>query len=411
MVLHEDWQRICPPDENSFVNETLDSLAQALMPSEETWKEPPSLLNGTAGTALFYAYLYSYSHNSLHKELCEYYYKTSINSLYEGILPPTFSNGIAGILWMHEHLKAKGLPLRFFRLDIESIQRQMYECLLEMGSDGDYDTLHGLLGITNYFLESEDSPIKEKAMRTTVEILSDSAIIQASGIYWNEKQIYDSYPSVGVNLGLAHGMPSIIVMLSKMYESLDADRHVLSLANGTYDWLITQELQDSVCMYPGKIYEDGHKQLSRLSWCYGDLGIANSLYLAGKNFRNNLMLEKAQHIAVHCVRNLDPRIYSYEGCLCHGTSGAAHLFNRLYQHTGVSEYRDASLLGFRYLLTHGRHPDAKERTFLKKEYDDNDELIWVPSNSFLNGISGIGLSLIAYVDDTSPDWDRILLLS
>jgi lantibiotic biosynthesis protein len=80
--------------------------------------------------------------------------------------------------------------------------------------------------------------------------------------------------------------------------------------------------------------------------------------------------------------------------LCHGAAGLMHIFNRIYQATGQSVFRDAAL---RWL----------DDTLALCDFPAGNR--WQESCGLLNGAAGIALALLAVVGDREPRWDRILL--
>ena len=93
--------------------------------------------------------------------------------------------------------------------------------------------------------------------------------------------------------------------------------------------------------------------------------------------------------------------------LCHGTAGIAHIYKRMYINTNIIEFKDASNYWYSETLKMAKYDIPSgflayrpiENGGLKKEF------------GFLDGISGIGLSLISAISDIEPAWDEALLLS
>ena len=101
--------------------------------------------------------------------------------------------------------------------------------------------------------------------------------------------------------------------------------------------------------------------------------------------------------------------------LCHGLAGNAHLFNRLYQHTGRPEFLSVAaelfervirfdsgggIAGFRAWTTMtGRESEAPPTDF-----------DWSDDPTFLSGAAGVGLALVAAASDVTPEWDALMLV-
>jgi lantibiotic modifying enzyme len=98
--------------------------------------------------------------------------------------------------------------------------------------------------------------------------------------------------------------------------------------------------------------------------------------------------------------------YIFDDCLCHGSIGIAHMYNRIYSVANMDLFKEAAF----YWYEKG----------IKSIYRQNcaagigffgEGRKYVSNRSFLDGITGIGLSLISAIFDINPLWDECLLLS
>ena len=91
--------------------------------------------------------------------------------------------------------------------------------------------------------------------------------------------------------------------------------------------------------------------------------------------------------------------------LCHGSAGIAMMFRRFYLETQEKIFHDAWNYWIDFTLNFRRFDDgaAGFKTFKLQE--------WRIDFSLLTGISGIGLSLLSYIQDDLQEWDELLLLS
>lgn len=96
--------------------------------------------------------------------------------------------------------------------------------------------------------------------------------------------------------------------------------------------------------------------------------------------------------------------------LCHGAAGLGQIFNRLTQKTGDPSAREAALYWLGRTLEM-RKPGTGAGGFQSGDFDANGQVTWVDDPGFLTGSAGIGLTLLAAIDSTEPEWDRVLLLS
>jgi lantibiotic modifying enzyme len=97
--------------------------------------------------------------------------------------------------------------------------------------------------------------------------------------------------------------------------------------------------------------------------------------------------------------------------LCHGASGLALTFARLFRATGEERLRDAAVRWFERTLALRRPGNgiAGFRSWVPEE-DGAEGWAWSDDASFLSGASGIGLALLAAATCVEPAWDSVLLL-
>jgi hypothetical protein len=98
-----------------------------------------------------------------------------------------------------------------------------------------------------------------------------------------------------------------------------------------------------------------------------------------------------------------------DACFCHGSSGLAHIFNRLYHATHDEIFAAASRYWIDRTLQF-RSPGDSAAGYLFKSVDSNGNIGFRPRYGVLEGIAGIGLGLLAAISTVEPCWDRIFLL-
>ena len=123
----------------------------------------------------------------------------------------SFCDGAIGLFWYLNYLHKS----EFIDCDIKnefSYRLEMLEKAMEVvyGSQG-FDFLYGGLGYTFLFLELDYKV--EDVIEKSLNILESKMISVQDGFYWNS-----IFERVKINMGLAHGIPSIIRILTIMYE-------------------------------------------------------------------------------------------------------------------------------------------------------------------------------------------------
>ena len=148
----------------------------------------------------------------------------------------------------------------------------------------------------------------------------------------------------------------------------------------------------------------------RLAWCYGDAGVATTLLLAARCTGNEDWERQALRIADLAARRSPAAARVRDASLCHGAAGLGHLFNRLYQATGMEELAEASRSWFRHTLEI-RHAGKGLGGFFTWAPAQGHEVTWRLDRGFLTGAAGTALALLGAVSSVEPEWDRVMLSS
>lgn len=390
----------------------LSEIVDILLTHENNAKQNISLLSGKTGEAIFFYY---YSKFSNEEKYADHGFKL-LTEIFEeinnGFSFHTFAGGIAGIGWTVEHLARNGF-LDFDTTDLlDVLDDYLFNCMMRDIKKGNYDYLHGAIGIGLYFVTKSNRVRIEKYLIALIDELENLAEEDAEtgAVKW-ESVIDKDTNEKGYNISLSHGISSILVFLSKVYEKkIDEDR-VLRLLNGTVTYLLQQQLKSNkfTSTFPNLALETRESFTSRLAWCYGDLGIGMALWHASQSTQNKKWEQKAVQVLMHSTK----RRYLEESAvvdagLCHGSAGIAHIYNRMYANTGVKEYKESANYWLNEMLKQASHESGLAGY---KAWHTEKHGGWTNTTGLLEGIAGIGLTLIFYLSDLDPNWDECLLLS
>ncbi|MBO9732525.1 MAG: lanthionine synthetase C family protein [Chitinophaga sp.] len=374
-----------------------------------------SLLGGYTGVALFYAYYYQLTGDEAHMGKVYDIIEKCLLDMSEHPMNGSHCSGIAGISWCIQHLTQMG----FIEADGETdsfadIDAQIAEFMRTELSDGRNDFLHQGLGSALYLLERLPAATAQAELEKLVQQLEKSAMPVPGGIAWKDhfsSRSQDNPDKDIFNLGLAHGIPAIIDILARCYEKGIARETTLPLIEKSIQWLlgIRQTAPPGHSLFPtlvdnaNQVVGESH---SRLGWCYGDLGIAIMLLNTGKRLQRKDYQQEAttmlQHIAQY--RNVKNGAV-HDACLCHGSAGIAHLFQQAGLATGDSLLLDTSQQWLHTTLQMNTWADGPAG--FKFYHHPN----YVSSHNVLEGIAGIGLSLISFADpEIKPDWGTCMLM-
>ena len=404
----------------------IDAIAASLagsLPTEDDPAGPPParhvvLNSGRAGLALFYAYLARSAGDRAAGEQAERLLTSALDAAPRVGLEPSLWGGIAGVDWAVAHLQRLGLAeddraQAFGRWANERLAAALSEAA---GPLGHYDMINGLVSVGIAALERLPQAPAAALVERIVMRLHERAERRPEGITWWTAPEHtgraDAVPHGWYNLGVAHGVPGVISFLGLVCAANVATTTARPLLDGAVDWLLAQRgaFENGACFSTcvGKGIEPDP---GRLSWCYGDPGIAAALLVAARAVAEPAWEREAISLAL-AAADRSPEVPGVvDPTLCHGAIGVGHVFNRLWQATGESRLAEAA----QFWLTRGlamRRPGGKLSGFYALMPDDDGNLTRrVAFRGFLMGSAGIGLALLAATTDVEPAWDRSLLVS
>ena len=375
-----------------------------------------SLLGGYTGVALFYAYYYQLTGKEKHLDKVYRIIEKCLQAMSEAPVNGSHCSGLAGISWCIQHLSTMGFieaeDTADTFSDIDLLVADFMETEL---SEGRNDFLHHGLGTALYFLERLPADIAVTQLESLVQHLEESAIPLPGGIAWKDHFSSKSQQHKDqdlFNLGLAHGIPAIIAILARCYEKGIAPGKVKPLIENSVQWLLgarnapggaDQSLYPVLVTAGREVMGEAH---SRLGWCYGDLGIATMLWSTGKRLQRGDYQQEAHrmfhHIAAH--RNVKNGAV-HDACLCHGSGGIAHILQQAGIATGDPVLMNASGNWLQITLQMNTWDDGPAG------YKFYHHPAYINSHNMLEGIAGIGLSLISFADpEIRPAWGECMLI-
>ena len=241
-----------------------------------------------------------------------------------------------------------------------------------------YDALSGLTGVGAALLTVPSG------RSLLADVLDRLARWTASGFHAALDE-----PGDTVNLGLAHGIPGPLALFALARRAgQDCEEWVAhDLAKQLLANLVPAEHgPDLPAWVPNTSAEP-----TRLAWCYGNIGAARALQLAGDAFGVPEWTASALTMTRSALARLDePSARLREPIVCHGTAGVLQVLSRICADAGGP----LDLLAERSGLL---------RRLLAEPVPDSPGL--------LTGAAGVALALLSAagpIDDT--DWDRTLLI-
>lgn len=255
------------------------------------------LLSGLGGKALFLYHYEKYNQNEGNG-----YSMYALDNLRTNIAQykgtSSFCSGIAGVCYVLNMIdKDHGSNV----LVEEEIRDYLSEAVHVLIQNKKYEFLYGLTGIATCLIKAPE--VYYTSLLEILDFIEDAKEETHSGYRWKQES-KEEY-----NLSMSHGMSSIFVILSKLYQiSLFESRkqQIGNLLTGGIHYLLSQQMHVSQYgSYFSYVSDKNGSDLrkTRLAWCYGDLGISTALWQAGKALDCKEWLDKAEEIALFAAHH------------------------------------------------------------------------------------------------------------
>jgi len=392
------WQPIIKNDLEKYL-EKIHSIFYELKKNEHN--NYYGLFTGKLGIALFYYYYYVLFSNEESKRLCNDILNSAINNI-KFFNEPSLSEGISGLSWIVHFLYNQKF-VSSIDDDFSQIDEYIFKALKLKLSEKKYDLITGSIGYFLYFLERKRFKSVNKELAYFCNTIENIKSDKDNTCFW-----FDYYDDANpnINLGLAHGQISIAVALSKAAAIRDNGILIDKIINLYKSVELNNCANKSI--FPTSLPHNKNV-CSRLAWCYGDLGIGIGMMNIGFTQNMESVFEYGKSIL---LKSIDRKTLGINGVvdagICHGSVGIAHIYNRAFQWTEIIDFKDIAIYWYNQTIELSNHQYGLVgyKTWFTSDYGG-----WKKDYSFLSGISGIGLSLIAGISDLEPRWDKILLIS
>lgn len=404
------WKAILPNDDK--LKNKLTEIAEIIFDNDDNeLKSKPGLMGGKAGAALFCFYYHKFSGEERFQEKGYQYLQDIIEDLNSGYNYHTFCDGIGGIAWLFEHLKQN----KFITAEEAEINDDLDDYINQMMltdiKNKNYDFLHGGIGNAIHMLQRKEINNNEEKLKEFIQILDEISIKEADGaIKWRD-YFSNEGKAERYNLSVSHGMTSIISFLTKAYEKGIEQEKVKQLAEGAIKFLFNNTLnpQQFHSRFPATVGPEEESHDSRIAWCYGDPGMGIVLWQAAKVLGDEELEKETIEIMLKTTkRNTINSAKINDAGLCHGTAGAATIYQRFYAHTGLEEFKQIAAVWLKETYSQAIFEDgyAGYKIFRTEEYGGSQKGI-----GLLEGIAGIGLAILSGISNIEPKWDSCFLLS
>jgi len=435
LAMQQSWESILRGTLRDRALESAEAIASDLstMPEPVTQTDsmfPHSLAYGGAGIALFLHYWDRSVGDATARGAMENYLEKAQAALSKTRMEANLFGGFGGVSWAIHHIRnQRGAAWK------PSSWRQIDSAVEAWAARENTPTelLGGLGGALLYAAEHGPREGTMPIFETTLSRLAQIAESKGRGRAWPVSEaiqkdyewhvtpassdpfrLSESWLCNGMTgyykLSLAHGCMGTAGALASAIQSGFRSPIAESLAASAAEFVLEAELPPgSPSIFPNVPGTMLGKWTG--GWCDGDAGIASVILLIAHVLGREDLRAHALRIArMEALRRRqdveEPNRDNY--MLCHGSSGRAHIFNRLYQATGESLFAETSLYWFDQALSN-RAPGQGTGGFVVDEHREDGKLLNV--YGLLMGAAGLGLTLAAACHSIEPEWDRTLLLS
>lgn len=280
---------------------------------------------------------------------------------------------------------------------------------LRMLEECDFDPLNGAIGVCNYYFQHKK---KYQYISFLIDEMHNKGFSENS-IFKPLSRKNKNNDDI-IDIGLAHGIAGYSYFLKKAINRNINKEKAKSLLSRCYKIfeMVEQDYSTygsyfpyTVPYYNFKDEIDLKPQLSRLAWCYGDLGILYVLY------NNNYKKEKCLGMLLESSERFDNNNTKItDQGFCHGTSGVAYIYWKLYLQTKNERFLKSANFWIQSIIIENKDKTAfNEYKFLTGNFDQR---ALQPYSHLLEGSIGLALVLNSYLHpEIEPNWDRCLLLS
>ena len=378
------------------------------------------VLSGLSGIALFQFYYSKYLDKDTYSDIGVEILTTCVDRMNEGYNYPTYCTGMAGTGWVLDHLELEN----FIDTDndslLQEIDQYLYSTMILDMKNGKYDFLHGAIGYAYYFLNryrnTKSEELKGKYKNNLLEFIALLKKVSLKDGKNNLKwvsELNNDTKERGYNLSLAHGMSSIVGILTKLYQYDDFELKTKTMLIDSINYIMDfkNENNRAFCLFPSWVSEDNEiNSKARLAWCYGDLGIGIKLWYASKVLNDKKLANEAINILKHAAKRTTPeKSLVRDAGICHGSYGNAQIFNRIYKETGNEVFKEATEFWIQEGINMAVHEDGYAG--YKQWKGGIRKIKWTNEITLLEGVAGIGLAIIDYLASFDSNWDECLMIS
>lgn len=393
--------------------------------------ETLSLSRGIPGLCMLYAELHSHFPNEGWDEIGHQYLFRLVKEIEVlGIKTPSLFSGAAGIglatVCLSQDFKMYQKFIgRINEFLISTVPKKIADCSSRDLYMIDYDVIEGVSGIVNYLLllpeEERINHLLNDALKFLVSVTNDIERhnLKVPGWYIPSEHHFteiekELYPKGSFNLGLAHGISGIVIVLSKASlrgKVVDGQKQaikkmvkfLIQFANKNENVLFWKNVISFEEFQEGKA--SNHIDFKRDAWCYGTPGVCLSLIYAGKALEDTKYIHLAIESLTESVKSLDG---IFSPTFCHGYAGIIQILVSANEIIG-QEYFDEQIKDLKNKMLSYYEPDYLYGFHSQESFLGHGQ---IPVNymGLLDGTVGVCLTLLGINLAVKTKWREALVL-
>lgn len=378
----------------TIVDECRDLLNNAILSS-------PDLFGGNLGLAVYYAWMTHKGNNESDQVKSITHLDKAIKAFQEQkIYNGSFAHGLAGLgftLRFLDDMEIADYPDSF----INQIDKIIYKWSFHSLGMGDFDYLHGAGGSLLYLLTRIGKSISITDFKELLNLYLKIGSSQKDSIIWKTPNHYNVNPNDEVyNQSLSHGASSVLVILNKIIEYGIEEKLCSEVLEMTFNGILENptDVHQYGSFYASRI-KNGVIEPSRLSWCYGDMGLLIATKQLSQNFQNLCSSVNAtQMIKHHSFRRSIEECRTDNEFFCHGTSGLRYIFSYFRNDLFTENIKDQI--------------DSAIDFWEQKTVNNFNKSLYNPEKDYglLEGIAGLSLSMDDHKKINNRSWSEIFLI-
>lgn len=311
----------------------------------------------------------------------------------------SFSDGLCGLGFILNELINGEVIDEEYKHQLKVINELAFEYTRQAIEENNFDFFYGAAG--SLFYLSDVNQLE----------LCSSIVKQLSKKAPEHDYLYNhDHPDEhnrGVNFGLAHGNPALFMILIDLVKKGVQSEELTTLLNKGVKKLLNREKEeymegeDIKTYFPHNIViENGTERINKsavLGWCNSELDISLLIHKYLEIERQPGLEKTSIKIALETLKRKNERNTGvYDHHFCHGSSGVAQLYGKLFNHTKMNVFEEAYLFWLN-----------ETAVFLEKEKNQEPTLAKL---NFLYGWPAALLTLNEYRHKTIKGWDRLFLI-